>query len=100
MRSHIPAWIIKFPRDVALGEVAEIIQETSPWTKYVPNGREQTMQELTSIAVTGTMDIPVGRVRDLAMGKQYITAFTVGDQLLWRAAEPLRRMLRIVLGEL
>ncbi|HLR29655.1 MAG TPA: aspartate-semialdehyde dehydrogenase [Paenalcaligenes sp.] len=100
MRSHSQALTIKLKRDVPLDEVSEIIQETSPWTKYVPNEREQTMQELTPIAVTGTMNIPVGRVRHLAMGKQYITAFTVGDQLLWGAAEPLRRMLRIVLGEL
>jgi len=100
MRSHSQALTIKLSKEVPLDELEEIIQQSTPWTKYVPNNREQSMTELTPIAVTGTMNIPVGRLRHLAMGKDYITAFTVGDQLLWGAAEPLRRMLRIALGAL
>lgn len=100
MRSHSQALTIKLKQEVPLDEVKDVIKNSTPWTKFVPNEREQTMEELTPIAVTGTLDIPVGRVRNLAMGKQYIAAFTVGDQLLWGAAEPLRRMLRIVLGAL
>jgi aspartate-semialdehyde dehydrogenase len=75
-----------------------MIAEDNPWAKVVPNTREATMKDLTPVAVTGTMTIPVGRIRQLAMGPSYIGAFTIGDQLLWGAAEPLRRMLRIVLA--
>lgn len=100
MRCHSQALTIKLRRDVPLDEVNQIIAEGTQWAKLVPNEREVTMQQLTPVAVTGTMDIPVGRTRKLAMGPEYLSAFTVGDQLLWGAAEPLRRMLRIALGEL
>ncbi len=100
MRSHSQALTIKLRQDLPLDEIQDIIAQGSEWAKVVPNEREATMQQLTPVAVTGTMDIPVGRIRKLAMGPEYISAFTVGDQLLWGAAEPLRRMLRIVLGEL
>lgn len=100
MRSHSQAFTIKLKKDLPLDEINDIISQSTPWTKFVPNQREATMQQLTPVAVTGTLDIPVGRVRKLSMGSTYISAFTVGDQLLWGAAEPLRRMLRITLGEL
>ncbi|MCB5363001.1 aspartate-semialdehyde dehydrogenase [Pusillimonas sp. CC-YST705] len=100
MRCHSQALTIKLRRDVPLDEINSIISEGSQWAKVVPNEREATMQQLTPVAVTGTLDIPVGRMRKLAMGDDYLSAFTVGDQLLWGAAEPLRRMLRIALGEL
>lgn len=100
MRSHSQALTIKLNKDVPLDEIQDIIASGSQWAKVVPNERNATMQQLTPVAVTGTLDIPVGRMRKLAMGPEYLSAFTVGDQLLWGAAEPLRRMLRIVLGEL
>lgn len=100
MRSHSQALTIKLKQDLPLDEITDIIREGSQWAKIVPNEREATMSQLTPVAVTGTMDIPVGRLRKLAMGPEYLSAFTVGDQLLWGAAEPIRRMLRIVLGEL
>ena len=100
MRCHSQALTIKLRRDVPLDEINDIIRDGSKWAKVVPNQREATMQQLTPVAVTGTLDIPVGRMRKLAMGEDYLSAFTVGDQLLWGAAEPLRRMLRIALGEL
>lgn len=100
MRSHSQALTIKLRRDLPLDEIADIIRDGSQWAKVVPNEREATMRQLTPVAVTGTMDIPVGRMRKLGMGPEYLSAFTVGDQLLWGAAEPIRRMLRIVLGEL
>ena len=74
-----------------------MIANDNAWVKFVPNNRDATLRDLTPVAVTGTMTIPVGRVRKMAMGPQYLGAFTIGDQLLWGAAEPLRRMLRIVL---
>ena len=74
-----------------------MIAADNAWVKVVPNNREDTVRDLTPVAVTGTMNIPVGRIRKLAMGPQYLGAFTIGDQLLWGAAEPLRRMLRILL---
>lgn len=100
MRCHSQALTIKLKRDVPLAEISDIIREGSQWAKVVPNEREATMRDLTPVAVTGTLDIPVGRLRKLSMGSEYLSAFTVGDQLLWGAAEPLRRMLRIALGEL
>ena len=100
MRCHSQALTIKLKRDLPLDEITEIIREGSAWAKVIPNEREATMRDLTPVAVTGTLDIPVGRLRKLAMGPEYLSAFTVGDQLLWGAAEPLRRMLRIALGEL
>lgn len=97
MRSHSQALTIKLNKDVPLADIENLISQHNPWVKLVPNNREQTMQELTPTAVTGTLNIPVGRLRKLNMGSQYLGAFTVGDQLLWGAAEPLRRMLRILL---
>ncbi len=100
MRCHSQALTIKLKKDVPLDEIEGMLREANPWAKVVPNTREASMQSLTPVAVTGTLDIPVGRMRKLAMGPEYLGAFTVGDQLLWGAAEPLRRMLRIALGEL
>ena len=97
MRCHSQALTIKLKRDVPLDEITRIIASANQWVRVVPNQREATERELTPAAVTGRMHIPVGRLRKLAMGGEYLSAFTVGDQLLWGAAEPLRRMLRIVL---
>ena len=97
MRCHSQALTIKLKKDVPLDEITQIIASANPWVKVVPNEREATERELTPAAVTGRLHIPVGRLRKLAMGDEYLSAFTVGDQLLWGAAEPLRRMLRIVL---
>ena len=97
MRCHSQALTIKLKRDVPLADVEAIIANDNEWVRLIPNERERSIRELTPAAVTGTMQIPVGRVRKLAMGPQYVSAFTVGDQLLWGAAEPLRRMLRIIL---
>ncbi len=83
-------------KDVPLDEIHEIIATHNDWVKVVPNDRQITMEQLTPAAVTGTLTVPVGRMRKLNMGPQYLSAFTVGDQLLWGAAEPLRRMLRIL----
>ncbi len=97
MRCHSQALTIKLSRDVPLADIDSLIAEHNQWVKVVPNDRELTMRELTPAAVTGTLTVPIGRMRKLSMGPQYLTAFTVGDQLLWGAAEPLRRMLRILL---
>jgi aspartate-semialdehyde dehydrogenase len=97
MRCHSQALTIKLKRDVPLTEIEGMIAEANPWVRVVPNTREASMRELTPASVSGQMHIPVGRLRKLAMGSSYLSAFTVGDQLLWGAAEPLRRMLRIVL---
>ena len=97
MRCHSQALTIKLNKDVPLAEIEQIIASANPWVKLVPNQREATIRELTPAAVTGTLSVPVGRLRKLAMGGQYLSAFTVGDQLLWGAAEPLRRMLRILI---
>jgi aspartate-semialdehyde dehydrogenase len=97
MRCHSQALTVKLKRDVPLDEVAGIIASANEWVRVIPNDREHSMRELTPAAVTGRMHIPVGRLRKLAMGGDYLSAFTVGDQLLWGAAEPLRRMLRILL---
>jgi len=97
MRCHSQALTFKLRKDVPLAEIEGLIAADNEWVKVVPNTREATIQELTPVAVTGTMTIPVGRIRKLAMGAEYVGAFTVGDQLLWGAAEPLRRMLRILL---
>jgi len=96
MRCHSQALTIKMTSDVPLDEIHGIIAAHNDWVKVVPNDREITMRELTPAAVTGTLSVPVGRMRKLNMGPQYLSAFTVGDQLLWGAAEPLRRMLRIL----
>ncbi|AEC19828.1 aspartate-semialdehyde dehydrogenase [Pusillimonas sp. T7-7] len=100
MRCHSQALTIELNKDVPIDEVSDIISQGSKWAKVVPNEREASMQQLTPVAVTGTLDIPVGRLRKMSTGVNQISAFTVGDQLLWGAAEPLRRMLRITLGEL
>jgi aspartate-semialdehyde dehydrogenase len=97
MRCHSQALTVKLTRDVPLAEVERIIAAANDWVKVVPNEREATLRDLTPTAVTGTLAVPIGRLRKLPMGGEYLTAFTVGDQLLWGAAEPLRRMLRIVL---
>ena len=97
MRCHSQALTIKLRRDVPLADLEEIIAQTNPWVKVVPNQREASERELTPAAVTGTLSVPVGRLHKLAMGSEYLGAFTVGDQLLWGAAEPLRRMLRILI---
>jgi aspartate-semialdehyde dehydrogenase len=97
MRCHSQALTIKMTRDVPLDDIHALIAAHNDWVKVVPNDREITMRELTPAAVTGTLTVPVGRMRKLNMGPEYLTAFTVGDQLLWGAAEPLRRMLRIIL---
>lgn len=97
MRCHSQALTFKLKKDVPTADIEAMIAADNPWAKVVPNTREATLQELTPVAVTGTMTIPVGRIRKLAMGPEYVGAFTVGDQLLWGAAEPLRRMLRILL---
>jgi len=99
MRCHSQALTIKLKKDVPLDEINDIIAKDNQWVKFVPNTREASMHDLTPAAVTGSLTIPVGRVRKLSMGPEYISAFTVGDQLLWGAAEPLRRMLRIVLDK-
>ena len=97
MRCHSQALTIKMTKDVPLDEIHGIIAAHNDWVKVVPNDRQITMQQLTPAAVTGTLTVPVGRMRKLNMGPQYLSAFTVGDQLLWGAAEPLRRMLRILI---
>jgi aspartate-semialdehyde dehydrogenase len=97
MRCHSQALTIKLTKDVPLADIHSLIAAHNPWVKVVPNDREITMRELTPAAVTGTLTVPIGRMRKLNMGPEYLTAFTVGDQLLWGAAEPLRRMLRILL---
>ncbi len=96
MRCHSQAFTIKLTHDIPLNEIEGMIRASNPWVKVVPNKREISMKELTPAAVTGTLTVPVGRLRKLNMGGQYLGAFTVGDQLLWGAAEPLRRMLRIL----
>lgn len=97
MRCHSQALTIKLKRALPLDEVEGMLAEANDWVKVVPNRREETLAELTPAAVTGRLSVPVGRLRKLPMGDDYLTAFTVGDQLLWGAAEPLRRMLRILL---
>ncbi len=98
MRCHSQALTFKLKKNVPLDEVEAMIAADNPWVKVVPNDKEATLKDLTPVAVTGTMTIPVGRIRKLAQGPEYLSAFTIGDQLLWGAAEPLRRMLRILLG--
>ena len=97
MRCHSQALTIKLKKDLPLDEINDMIATDNPWVKFVPNTREASMHELTPAATTGKLTIPVGRVRKMQMGGEYLSAFTVGDQLLWGAAEPLRRMLRILL---
>jgi aspartate-semialdehyde dehydrogenase len=98
MRCHSQALTVKLTRDVPLDEIESILAAAHEWVKVVPNEREVTLRELTPTTVSGTLIVPIGRLRKLPMGGEYLTAFTVGDQLLWGAAEPLRRMLRILLA--
>ena len=96
MRCHSQALTIKLKKDVPLDEINDILAQANQWAQVVPNEREASMKQLTPAAVTGTLNTPVGRLRKLGMGGDYLSAFTVGDQLLWGAAEPLRRMLNIL----
>lgn len=99
MRCHSQAMTIKLTRDAPIDEIVQILDEANPWSKVVPNEREPTLRELTPAKVTGTLSVPVGRLRKMNLGEEYLNAFTVGDQLLWGAAEPLRRMLEILLRQ-
>lgn len=99
MRCHSQALTFKLKRDIPVADIEAMIAADNPWVKVIPNTREATLQGLTPVAVTGELNIPVGRLRKLAMGPEYLGAFTIGDQLLWGAAEPLRRMLRILLED-
>ena len=98
LRCHSQAFTIKLKKDVPLPEIEALLAAHNDWVKVIPNDRDITARELTPAAVTGTLSIPVGRLRKLNMGPEYLAAFTVGDQLLWGAAEPLRRMLNILLA--
>ena len=98
MRCHSQGLTLKLKRDLPLEEIESILARANAWVKVIPNRRDETLKRLTPVAVTGTLDIPVGRIRKLRMGGEYLSAFTVGDQLLWGAAEPLRRMLGILLN--
>jgi aspartate-semialdehyde dehydrogenase len=97
MRCHSQALLFKLKKNVPIADIEELIAQDNAWVQVVPNNREDTVRQLTPVAVTGTLNIPVGRLRKMAMGPEYLGAFTIGDQLLWGAAEPLRRMLRILL---
>jgi aspartate-semialdehyde dehydrogenase len=96
MRCHSQALTIKLNKDAPVADIEAMLAEANQWAKVVPNERDASLRDLTPTAVTGTLSIPVGRLRKMNMGPQYLSAFTVGDQLLWGAAEPLRRMLRIL----
>jgi len=98
MRCHSQALTVKLRRDVPLGEIERMLATANQWVTVVPNQKDASLRDLTPTAVTGTLGVPVGRLKKLSMGGEYLQAFTVGDQLLWGAAEPLRRMLRIILG--
>jgi aspartate-semialdehyde dehydrogenase len=99
MRCHSQALTIKLTKNLPLDEIEGLLGSANKWVKVVPNQREASMRELTPAAVTGTLAVQIGRLRKLPMGGEYLAAFTVGDQLLWGAAEPLRRMLRILLEQ-
>ncbi len=99
MRCHSQALMFKLKKNVPMADIEAMIGADNAWVKVVPNTREDTVRDLTPVSVTGTMTIPVGRLRKLAMGPEYLGAFTVGDQLLWGAAEPLRRMMRILIED-
>jgi aspartate-semialdehyde dehydrogenase len=100
MRCHSQALTIKLNRDVPLDEISEMISKGNQWVKLVPNDKDATLKSLTPAAVNGTLTVPVGRLRKMLMGPEFVTAFTVGDQLLWGAAEPIRRILRIIVERL
>ena len=97
MRCHSQAFTIKLKQDVPLADINAMLASNNEWVTLVPNTREQTATDLTPAAFTGTLTVPVGRIRKMILGGKYLTAFSVGDQLLWGAAEPLRRILNIVL---
>ena len=96
MRCHSQAFTIKLKKDVPLNEIEQILEQHNTWVKVISNNKEETLRSLSPAAVSGTLEIPIGRIRKMNMGPQYLTAFSVGDQLLWGAAEPLRRMLLIL----
>jgi aspartate-semialdehyde dehydrogenase len=98
MRCHSQALTVKLRRDVPLAEIEGMLADANDWVKVVPNEKKVSLRDLTPTAVTGTLTVPVGRLKKLSMGGEYLQAFTVGDQLLWGAAEPLRRMMRIIVG--
>lgn len=100
MRCHSQAFTIKLKKDLPVGEIESIIGSHNQWVKVIPNERRASTEKLTPVRVSGTLDIPIGRIHKMNLGPRYLTAFTVGDQLLWGAAEPLRRILRIVLEHL
>lgn len=100
MRCHSQAFTIKLTEDIPMADIEAAITAQNEWVRLVPNTKEDTLRELSPARVTGTLDIPVGRLRKLNLGPQYLNAFSVGDQLLWGAAEPVRRMLKIVLEHL
>ena len=97
MRSHSQALTIKLKKDVPVDEIEQMLEEANDWSKVIPNDRDLTVKELSPAKVTGTLTVPVGRLRKMNLGNEYLNAFTVGDQLLWGAAEPIRRMLKILL---
>lgn len=97
MRCHSQALTFKLKKNVPLADIEAMLAADNEWVRVVPNTREDTLKGLTPVATTGTLNIPVGRIRKLAMGPEYVGAFTIGDQLLWGAAEPLRRTLRVLL---
>ena len=97
MRCHSQGLTIKLDRDIPLDEIVGMIDNGNQWVKLVPNDKESTINELTPAAVNGTLEIPVGRIHKMLMGPEFIAAFTVGDQLLWGAAEPIRRILNIII---
>jgi aspartate-semialdehyde dehydrogenase len=99
MRCHSQGLVIELRKDVPMGEVEGILAEAHQWVKVVPNTREATLADLSPAAVSGTLTVPIGRLRKMVQGPKHLAAFTVGDQLLWGAAEPIRRILRIVLGK-
>ncbi len=97
MRCHSQALTIKLTRDIPIADIENLLRSDNQWVELVPNTKADSLAQLTPAAVSGTLSVPVGRVRKMKMGPQFISAFTCGDQLLWGAAEPLRRMLRILL---
>jgi aspartate-semialdehyde dehydrogenase len=97
MRCHSQALTVKLNRDLPLAEIEKLLAAGNPWVRVIPNDKDSSLRELSPAAVSGKMEIPIGRLRKLAMGGEYLTAFTVGDQLLWGAAEPLRRTMHFLL---
>jgi aspartate-semialdehyde dehydrogenase len=100
MRCHSQALTIKLKRDISIEKIEQIIANHNEWVTVIPNDRQRSSQELTPVKVSGTLAIPVGRLHKMIMGPEYLAAFTVGDQLLWGAAEPVRRVLNIILNYL